>query len=124
IVAGRLTFDRLQAVSAAIPGPKMITGTIGCTREQASSSRDSNIGGESLRTSVLLVGPCSPVSCAQAIYRVYYSSGARAKRAPPRRARAEPRLEAWAHAAFRPAGARERRLRSACRARRAYPARA
>ena len=49
-----LTFDRLQAASAAIAGPKIRIGTAGCTREQASSRRDSNIGGEALSTSVLL----------------------------------------------------------------------
>ena len=67
ILGGRRTINNLQAPSSPIPGTKMITGTSGCTREQASSSRDSNIGGESLSTSVLLVAPCSPVSCAQAI---------------------------------------------------------
>ncbi len=48
-----------------IPGTKMITGTIGCTRERASSVRDSNIGGEARRTSVRVV-PASPMSSASA----------------------------------------------------------
>jgi hypothetical protein len=43
-------------MSAAIAGRKMITGTAGCTRERASSTRESNIGGEARSTSVLLPG--------------------------------------------------------------------
>ncbi len=38
--------------AATIAGRKMSTGTAGCTRESASSTRDSNIGGEARSTSV------------------------------------------------------------------------
>ena len=50
---------------STIPGTKMITGTIGCTRVSASSVRDSNIGGDARRTSVRVV-PASPMSSASA----------------------------------------------------------
>src|ERR1035437_9381360 len=72
IVLARLLLERLHALNTAIAGPKIRIGTIGCTREQASSHRDSNIGGESLSTSVLLCAACSLVFSTQAIRRVYY----------------------------------------------------
>ena len=57
-----------STVSTAIPGTKISTGTSGCTRDSASSRRDSNIGGEARSTSVRLADP-SFMSSAQPTQR-------------------------------------------------------
>ena len=51
---------------------KIITGTAGCTRERASSRRESNIGGEARSTSVLLSRPVAHVFGPGHIGRFYY----------------------------------------------------
>src|SRR5580704_6168022 len=53
----------------------MMAGTAGCTRESASSTRDSNIGGDARRTSVLVDEP-SFMSSTQGMERSYYPSAA------------------------------------------------
>src|SRR5206468_2369849 len=51
------------------------TGTAGCTREKKSSRRDSNMGGDARRTSVLLVSR-RRISFTQATPRCYYPAWA------------------------------------------------
>ena len=80
------TKDSSQVANPTITGTKIRIGTDGCTREKASSTRDSNIGGDARSTSVLRTAGPSPIRCsltrlpqeslssAAARLRVYYAT--------------------------------------------------